>query len=97
MTSITQATPKGALFYNYDWCFHKMVGRLRRLDGTYKVPDGEKAIDPVAADKVSKFYIACSASPMYGHFFGPCDGCCLAAPSGQSTIRGQRKGSGTLC
>ena len=46
-----------------------MVGRLRRLDGTYKVPDGKKAIDPMAADKVSKFYIAGSATPMYCHFF----------------------------
>jgi len=68
-TQITQATPKGALFHHYDWTFHKMIGRLRRLDGTYKVPDGKKAIDPMAADKVSKFYIAGSATPMYGHFF----------------------------
>jgi len=57
-TQITQATPKGALFHHYDWTFHKMIGRLRRLDGTYKVPDGKKAIDPMAADNVSKFYIA---------------------------------------
>jgi len=57
------------LFHHYDWTFHKMIGRLRRLDGTYKVPDGKKAIDPMAADKVSKFYIAGSATPMYGHFF----------------------------
>ena len=46
-----------------------MVGRLLRLDGTYKVPNGKKAIDPMAADKVSKFCIAGSATPMCGHFF----------------------------
>ena len=64
---------KGALFHHYDWHFHKMIGRLRRLDGTYKVPDGKKAIDrgfdPMAADRLPKFYIAGSAAPMYGHFF----------------------------
>ena len=26
-------------------------------------------MDPMAADKVPKFYIAGSATPMYGHFF----------------------------
>jgi len=39
------------------------------LDGTYKVPEGKKAMDPMAPDKAPKFYIAGSATPMYGHFF----------------------------
>jgi len=46
-----------------------MIGRMRRLDGTYKVPEGKKAMDPMAPDKAPKFYIAGSATPMYGHFF----------------------------
>jgi len=45
-----------------------MIGRMLRLDGTYKVSEGKKATDTMAADKAPKFYIACSATPMYGHF-----------------------------
>ena len=42
---------------------------MRRLDGTNKVIEGRKAMDPMAPDKVSKFCIACSATPIYGYFF----------------------------
>ena len=43
--------------------------RPRRLDGTNKVIEGRKAMDPMAPDKVSKFCIAGSATPIYGYFF----------------------------
>ena len=46
-----------------------MIGWLRRLDATNVVPQGKKAMDPMAPDKTPKFYIAGSATPMYGHFF----------------------------
>ena len=42
---------------------------MRRLDGTNKVIEGRKAMDPMAPDKVSKFCIAGSATPIYGYFF----------------------------
>ena len=46
---------------------------MRRLDGTNKAIEGRKAMDPMAAsmapDKVSKFCIAGSATPLYGYFF----------------------------
>ena len=48
-----------------------MIGWLRRLDATNVVPQGKKAMDPMAPDKTPKFYIAGSATPMYGHFFYP--------------------------
>ena len=46
-----------------------MIGYMRRLDGTNKVIEGRKAMEPMAPDKVSKFCIAGSATPMYGYFF----------------------------
>jgi hypothetical protein len=46
-----------------------MIGFMRRVDGLNKVPEGKKAMDPMAADKAPKFYIAGSATPFYGHFF----------------------------
>ena len=46
-----------------------MIGYMRRLDGTNKVIKGRKAMNLIAADKVSKFCIASSATPIYGHFF----------------------------
>jgi len=46
-----------------------MIGYMRRLDGTNKVIEGRKAMDPMAPDKVSKFCIAGSATPIYGYFF----------------------------
>ena len=42
---------------------------MRRLDGTNKAIEGRKAMDPMAPDKVSKFCIAGSATPLYGYFF----------------------------
>ena len=42
---------------------------MLRVDGLNKVPEGKKAMDPMAADKAPKFYIAGSATPFYGHFF----------------------------
>ena len=39
------------------------------MDGTNKVIEGRKAMDPMAPDKVSKFCIAGSATPIYGYFF----------------------------
>jgi len=42
---------------------------MRRLDGTNKVIEGRKAMDTMAPDKVSKFCIAGSATPIYGYFF----------------------------
>jgi len=42
---------------------------MLRLDGTNKVIEGRKAMDPMAPDKVSKFCIAGSATPIYGYFF----------------------------
>ena len=42
---------------------------MRRLDSTNKVIEGRKAMDPMAPDKVSKFCIAGSATPIYGYFF----------------------------
>ena len=42
---------------------------MLRVDGLNKVPGGRKAMDPMAADKVPKFYIAGSTTPFYGHFF----------------------------
>ncbi len=38
-----------------------MVGFMLRVDALNKVPDGKKAMDPMAADKATKFYIAGSA------------------------------------
>ena len=46
-----------------------MIGYMRRLDGTNKVIEGRKSMDPMAPDKVSKFCIAGSATPIYGYFF----------------------------
>ncbi len=46
-----------------------MIGFMRRVDALNKVPDGKKGMDPMAADKAPKFYIAGSATPIYGHFF----------------------------
>ena len=46
-----------------------MIGYMRRLDGTNKAIEGRKAMDPMAPDKVSKFCIAGSATPLYGYFF----------------------------
>ena len=46
-----------------------MIGFMRRVDGLNKVPEGKKAMDPMAADKAPKFYIAGSVTPFYGHFF----------------------------
>ena len=46
-----------------------MIGWLRRLDATNVVQQGKMAMDPMAPDKTPKFYIAGSATPMYGHFF----------------------------
>ena len=42
---------------------------MLRLDGTNKVIEGRKAMDPMAPDKVSKFCIAGSATPIYCYFF----------------------------
>jgi hypothetical protein len=69
LTRFTQKTHKGALYHHYDWHFHKMIGYMRRLDGTNKAIEGRKAMDPMAPDKVSKFCIAGSATPLYGYFF----------------------------
>ena len=46
-----------------------MIGRLWGLDGTYKVPDGKKAIDPMAADKVSKILHCGQRHPDVWPFF----------------------------
>ena len=46
-----------------------MIGYMRGLDGTNNVIEGRKAMDPMAPDKVSKFCIAGSATPIYGYFF----------------------------
>jgi len=42
---------------------------MRRVDGTNMVPPGRKAMDPMAPDRAPKFYIAGSATPLYGYFF----------------------------
>ena len=46
-----------------------MIGFMRRMDGTNKVPTGKKAMDPMAPDRAPKFYIAGSSTPLYSHFF----------------------------
>ena len=46
-----------------------MIGFMRRVDGSNKVPVGKKAMDPMAPDKAPKFYIAGSSTPFYSHFF----------------------------
>ena len=92
----------------YDWHFHKMIGYMRRLDGTNKVIEGRKAMDPMAPDKVSKFCIAGSATPIYGYFFYLFMDKVMSVAlkplldSGQCTRREQRKVFGrfaecTLC
>ena len=72
LTQITQSTSKGVLHHHYDWQFHQMIGYLRRVDGTNPVPEGRKAMDPMAPDKAPKFYIAGSATPLHGYFFYLC-------------------------
>ena len=61
-------TEKGALYHQYDWNFHKMIGYMRRLDGSVKDDNGEPTMSPMKSDGAVKFSVTKSV-PLFSYWF----------------------------
>ena len=59
---------KGALYHQYDWNFHKMIGYMRRLDGSVKDDNGEPTMSPMKSDGAVKFSVTKSV-PLFSYWF----------------------------